>query len=384
MLQSAIVDTTDTHGESIPAPLSTRAMWLIGWGGAFLFALTVAGQIYLSMLNHGHSYVRLVVWQLCSWSVWAVATPTVLRLGARLSAGPMRRRAWRLVATSAAIMAAHVLVATIVTVWLQPYVPVQTFSLIGAFIIQALSVPGDVIVYGILLLTGSSLAVYHRARNLAIRESQLEADLARAQLDALRLEIEPHFLFNTLNSIASLIRARASERALSMLLGLSELLRATVDGTRQQTTTLGEEAAFVKQYIELQRMRFSDRLDVRYAISPESEPCAVPAFLLQPLVENAIRHGVGKRSGPCRLELAASVDGGDLHVWVRDDGAGLPPDFNVTDHAGTGLRNTQMRLQRLYNGSAQLQLESADGGGTIAHIRLPAKAGPSLRMQPQS
>ena len=229
-------------------------------------------------------------------------------------------------------------------------------------------------VYGILLLIGSSVAIYHRARSLAVRESQLEADLARAQLDALRLEIEPHFLFNTLNSIASLIRSRSSDRALSMLLGLGELLRATVDG-RQHTSTLGEETAFVKRYIDLQRARFSDRLDVRYAISPESESCAVPSFLLQPLVENAFRHGVAKRAGPCRLELAASVNNGELHVWVRDDGAGLPADFSVTDHAGTGLRNTSMRLQRLYDGNAQLRLEPAEGGGTVAHIRLPAQTG---------
>ena len=118
------------------------------------------------------------------------------------------------------IIAAHVLVASLATVGFQPYAPVQTFSFGGALLIQTISVPADLVVYGILLLIGSSVAVYHRARSLAIRESQLEADLARAQLDALRLEIEPHFLFNTLNSIASLIRSRASDRALSMLLGL--------------------------------------------------------------------------------------------------------------------------------------------------------------------
>jgi two-component system LytT family sensor kinase len=229
----------------------------------------------------------------------------------------------------------------------------------------------DLLVYGLLLVIGAGLAVYQRAQNLEARESRLEADLARAQLDALRLEIEPHFLFNSLNSIAALIRKKASDRALSMLLELSELLRAAVDGRRQHTTTLAEETAFVKRYIELQRTRFSDRLDVRYAISPESERCAVPAFLLQPVVENAFRHGFARRSGSCHLELAASVDGNHLHVSVRDDGAGLPPDFDLTEHAGTGLGNARLRLQRLYDGTAQIRLERADGGGTIAHIRLP-------------
>jgi sensor histidine kinase YesM len=305
--------------------------------------------------------------------VWAAATPTVLRLGARLTDRPASfgSRALHVLATGVVIFGVHILIASAATVWLQPYVPVQTFRLGGALIVQTLSVPADLLVYGLLLLIGSSIAVYQRARALELRESHLEADLARAQLDALRLEIEPHFLFNTLNSIASLIRSHATGRALSTLLGLSDLLRAAVDGRRQHTTTLAEETVFVKRYVELQRVRFSDRLDVRYAISPESERCSVPSFLLQPVVENAFRHGLARRSGPCRLELAASVNGSELHLSVRDDGAGLPPNFDLTKNAGTGLRNARLRLQRLYNGAAQLRLEPAEGGGTIAHIRLP-------------
>jgi LytS/YehU family sensor histidine kinase len=305
--------------------------------------------------------------------VWAVATPVAVRLGARLTDGSLSfpRAALRIAVTGVSIFAAHALVASLATVWLQPYVPVQVFRVGAALIVQTLSLPVDVLVYGLLLLIGASLGVYHRARSLELRESRLEADLARAQLDALRLEIEPHFLFNTLNSIASLIRARSGDRALSMLLELSGLLRAAVEGGREQTATLAEEAAFVKRYVELQRVRFSDRLAIRYDISPESEQCKVPSFLLQPVVENAFKHGFARRSGACRLELAASVDDGQLHVSVRDDGAGLPVGFNLAEHAGTGLGNARLRLQRLYNGAANLQLERADGGGTIAHIRLP-------------
>ena len=353
---------------------------VLGAAGAGLVALTVAAQIYLSMLSHGHSFVRMVAWQLCSWSVWALATPMVLRLGARLSERSARRPYGQAIGAGLAIIVIHIAVASIATVGFQPYAPMDTFELRRALFIHTLSMPADMAVYGVLLLIGSALAVSHRARSLEIRESRLEADLARAQLDALRLEIEPHFLFNTLNSIASLIRTRSSDRALSMLLGLSELLRATVDG-RQHTSTLGEETAFVKRYIELQRVRFSDRLDVHYDISPESAPCAVPAFLLQPLVENAFRHGVAKHSGPCRLELSASVDEGELHVRVRDNGAGLPANFSVDDHAGTGLRNTRLRLQRIYDGAARLDLEPADGGGTVVHVRLPAHVGAFHRPQ---
>jgi sensor histidine kinase YesM len=335
--------------------------------------LTVAGQIYLSMMDHGHSFARIAVWQIGSWSVWAAATPMVVRLGARLADRPLSLAgaALRIGATGLGVFTAHIVVASIATVWLQPYIPVQIFRFDTALVLQVFSLPVDMLVYALLLLSGAVLAAYQKARNLELRESRLEADLSRAQLDALRLEIEPHFLFNSLNSIASLIRTRASDRALSMLLDLSGLLRAAVDGRRQHTTTLAEEAAFVKRYVELQRTRFSDRLAVRYDISPESEQCKVPSFLLQPVVENAFRHGFARRSGSCHLELTASVDDGQLHVSVRDDGAGLPPDFNLAEHAGTGLGNARLRLQRLYNGAAQLQLERADEGGTIAHIKLP-------------
>jgi two-component system LytT family sensor kinase len=353
---------------------------ILGAIGAGLLALAVSAQIYLSMLDHGHSFVRMVAWQLCSWSVWALATPTVLRLGARLSDRPARAVYGNVASVAGLVIAAHILVASLSTVLVQPYVPMETFGLRRSLLIHVLSIPADLAVFGVLLLIGSSLAVSHRARSLEIRESRLEADLARAQLDALRLEIEPHFLFNTLNSVASLIRTRSTDRALSMLLGLSDLLRATVDG-RRHTTTLGEETEFVKRYIELQRVRFSDRLEVEYAISPESERCAVPTFLLQPLVENAFRHGVAKQSGQCRLEVSASVENGELHVCVRDNGAGLPPDFDVDSHAGTGLRNIKLRLQRIYEGAAGFELGPAHGGGTVARVRLPAHTGVFRRLE---
>jgi hypothetical protein len=146
-------------------------------------------------------------------------------------------------------------------------------------------------------------AVYAHARSLEVRESRLEADLARAQLDALRLEIEPHFLFDTLNAIASFIRSRANDRALAMLLGLGDLMRESIDSSHQHTTTLGAELAFVQRYIYLQRVRFMDRLTVHYDAPAGCESSPVPSFLLQPLVENAFRHGIARRPGQCRLQI---------------------------------------------------------------------------------
>jgi two-component system LytT family sensor kinase len=130
----------------------------------------------------------------------------------------------------------------------------------------------------------------------------------------------------------------------------------------------------VKRYIDLQAMRFSDRLTVGYSVDRDCEACAVPTFVLQPLVENAFRHGIARRPGPCRLELAARVEGRLLHIWVNDDGAGLPPGFRIGDHAGVGLRNATSRLQTLFGEQGTLEIGPREHGGTSVHITLPARA----------
>jgi two-component system LytT family sensor kinase len=193
----------------------------------------------------------------------------------------------------------------------------------------------------------------------------------RARLEALRLEIQPHFLFNTLNSIAALIRVRANDQALTMLLGLGELMRATIDRSPSQVTPWPIELGFTRGYIELQQVRFGDRLDVAYDVEPSTDGCQVPAFLLQPIVENAFRHGIGGRAGHCRLELAASMAGGRLRVTVRDDGAGVPAGFDLTRDAGTGLSNIRTRLRNLYGPTASLNVAPAAGGGTLVVLDLP-------------
>ena len=209
----------------------------------------------------------------------------------------------------------------------------------------------DPVVYVLLIVGGRALASSERTWQLQLRDSQLESDLAKAQLDALRLEIEPHFLFNTLNAIAAQIRLNENAGALSMLLRLSELMRSTLDRTAGQYTSLGEEVAHVSRYVDLQRTRFNDRLSVVYAVDPTCDARPVPAFLLQPIVENALRHGLSPNVRPGRLEIGARQDGAELRLWVRDDGSGLPDTFDLRRDAGTGLRNISARLERIYWGS---------------------------------
>lgn len=355
-----------------PEPVAARWIVALALVGAVMLSVAITAQTYLSMLGHGHSFLGILGWQLSCWSVWALAAPAIVRQAARLANGGDGARTWARLAASGALFAAvHVAVAAQLSLWFQPYVPVVARSFRESATHQLSVLPVDAIVFGVLVLSGWALAAAQTARRLALRESQLEAELARAQLEALRLEIQPHFLFNTLNAIAALIRLKVNDRALDMLVGLSELMRATLDRTGEQECTLDAELDFTRRYADLQAARFGDRLEVVYQIDPACAGVRVPTFILQPLVENAIRHGAARQSARCRIEIAASLHGDGVHLQVSDDGAGLPPGFDVSRHAGTGLRNLRSRLARLYGQAGRLDVRRRDGSGTVVEIVVP-------------
>ena len=360
-----------------PALVSNGRVLLIGAVCAVFVALSVSAQSYLSMLGHGHSFWRILWWQLSTAGLWALFAPVLVRVGARLhDMSKVQRHTWALVAATGLLtIAAHIAITAQLSIWLSPFQPVVVsdfaFAVRSQFESQFAT---DVLVFAMLLVVGRTAAVSDRARRSALRESKLEAELARAHLEALRLEIQPHFLFNTLNSIAALIRLQANEKALDMLLGLGALMRATIDRPPDHLTTLATEVDFVRQYLDLQGARFGDRLDVTFTIDPATLPVMVPSFLLQPIVENALRHGVARKPGRCHLEVSATLEGPSLRVQVTDDGAGLVPGFSLDQNAGTGLRNIRVRLQQLFGVGARLTVDSRQGGGTIVDITMPADA----------
>ncbi|HEV8392898.1 MAG TPA: histidine kinase [Vicinamibacterales bacterium] len=357
------------------APFSTLTLLLIPAAGAVALALITATQIYLAMWNHGHSLLRMVVWQMALWAFWLCSAPWILRIAGRTT------RLWVLAPLGLGLVLLHLLAAGLATSWIipfavvgQPYTgPEHSLTDWIRVAVPYILLP-DPAVYLLLIVGGRALASSERAWQLELRESQLESDLSRAQLDALRLEIEPHFLFNTLNSIAALIRLNDNGAALAMLLRLSDLMRSTLDRTSGQYTSLGEEVAHVARYVDLQRARFNDRLSVIYAVDPSCDPLPVPAFLLQPIVENALRHGLSPNARPGRIEIGARQDDERLRLWVRDDGTGLPASFDLQRDAGTGLRNISARLERIYGPHAQLALRTNETGGTTAEVLLPSVA----------
>jgi signal transduction histidine kinase len=363
------------------ASLPTGPVLAIGFACAAFVALSITAQTYLSMLGHGHSFWRILWWQLSVAGLWALLAPALMRLGAGLPAlRASTPQTWlATIGAGALAILAHIGIAAWLSIWLRPFVPVVVSDFSTAFRSQFESqFATDILVVAMLLVLGRTLAFGDRARRSALRESRLEAELARAHLEALRLEIQPHFLFNTLNSIAALIRMHANEQALDMLLGLGALMRATIDRPPDHLTPLSTEVAFVRQYLELQRARFGDRLEVSLVIPDQAAPVMVPSFLLQPLVENALRHGVAKRPGRGRIAIDATLADGRLLVTVDDDGNGLPAGFDLDRNAGTGLRNIRVRLEQLYDHDARLVVEPAPGGGTRVSVTLPAVRGTAI------
>lgn len=213
--------------------------------------------------------------------------------------------------------------------------------------------------------------MYHAERTaaaeLAARTAQLEGQLAHAQLDALRLQLHPHFLFNTLNAIAALAGADPA-RAQRMLARLGELLRQTLDGDDAAEITVARELELLAPYLDIQRMRFEERLRFREEIAPEARAALIPPLLLQPLVENAVQHGVSRREQGATIVLRIAPLPDRLRVEVEDDGPGPPPGPAAT---GIGLANTRARLAQLYPDASTVELRAGAAGGAIARVELP-------------
>ncbi len=204
-----------------------------------------------------------------------------------------------------------------------------------------------------------------------IRSAELERLLAEARLATLRSQLDPHFLFNTLNSISAYVESAPRDARL-MLEQLGDLLRLSLEHADEQEVPLERELMFVDRYMQLQLVRFAGRLDVQMRVNDDVLTAAVPTFLLQPLVENAIRHGVSKLPTAGLIEVSVWRDNETLRVRVRDNGAGVPPGWTLDQHVGVGLGKTRARLEQLYGkGAFSLQLTSSTGTGACVDVTMP-------------
>jgi signal transduction histidine kinase len=307
--------------------------------------------------------------------VWAFFSPFVLLL---IFVLPISRRTWRRalpVHLAAAVAAGLVWIPNLqgVRLVLVAYFDDAGLSreLSSAFVFRILV--QSLMLYTEIAAVGHGIHYYRESQARALKTSRLEAQLAQAQLQVLRMQLHPHFLFNTLNTISALVHkdARAADRMLALL---GDLLRDSFDKLGAQEVELKEEIDFLDRYLEIEKTRFQDRLVVAKDLDPEALDALVPYLILQPLVENAIRHGVARRAGAGRIELLARRENGELRLHVRDDGPGMTPGAERAAQGGVGLANSQARLQQLYGSSQRLELVARPEGGLDVSLTIPFRS----------
>jgi LytS/YehU family sensor histidine kinase len=345
------------------------------WAGVAAFwvfiALMYAAQIvWVSQLPGERVNVRAAIaWQSIYYAAWIPFTILVWRVsgGWLLGAAASRRRVLLHVPLFLAVLAAITLTATVVAPLLarrpEPVWPTWWLQFRGRAHLM-------VLIYTAVVGTGTALLLFERYRDRQAAEAKLQAELAAARLRALRAHLEPHFLFNSLHTIAALARCNDLDGVVRLTASLSDILRHLLD-TGGGAARLRDEFTIVDRYLAIQRMRFGDRLDVSLSLAPELTDARVPVLVVQPLVENALKHGLAPRVRRGTLSVAARVDSGRTRIDVEDDGVGLPDGWTLRTSRGTGLRNLSQRLAAEFGAAAELNVEPRTGGGVRATVMLP-------------
>lgn len=335
-------------------------LWGWIWLGWTALALFFAISLWLNYVTQGRpaNFRASLVVSLSEWWIWALLTPVPVALARRW---PLERpRLGRHVAfhtgAGAAVAVIKVLAERIVRIWIfgvAPYLLPSNLAL-------------HFLVYWAIVLLAMMTAFYHRNRARELQSAQTEARLHEMRLRLLSAQLQPHFLFNALSTIAESVHEDA-DKADRMIAGLGDLLRATLDSSDHKVS-LDEELALAGKYLAIQQARFDDRLRIDIDVPADLGRWLVPRLLLQPLLENAVHHGVSARRGAGAIRVQARRVGAALELTVADDGAGLSRELGSD---GVGLSNTRARLDAVYQGQARLHLHSTADRGTAVIVTLP-------------
>jgi hypothetical protein len=319
--------------------------------------------------DHPVSIARAIWLGAGTWLAWPIVTPVIVWLGQRWRLDqPPRWRALPAHMVAAAVIGVVTAAVTAIAVY-DPGTPRPLAEYLTARIVPR--APMGATLYFIILGVSYLAINTRRLREEELHAARLSDELSAAQLTALRWQLQPHFLFNSLNAVMTLVRDRDTDRAERALGLLSDFLRRTLREGGEPTVPLDRELAFVRTYLELETLRFGDRLRVVYSIPAEIGAARVPSFVLQPLVENALRHGILDLPGGGTLRISADTRGDTLMLCVDDDGVGLRPGWD-SSRTGVGLANVRARLAHIYGAEASLEVTSGSGrSGTRAIVELP-------------
>ena len=356
--------------DSTDLPVRTQMRYGLRWPVILLVA-TVLGLLssalawqFTRALGRPVVYWRSLVILNCSyWYLWALFTPVIVWLSQHFRFE--RRGLWRavLVHTPCVVVfsLAHIAAMSGVHLWLatQAGKPFAWWADVNRSALQ--NFDWEMITYWAIVGLSHAVLYYRESRDRAVRTSQLETQLVEAQLAALQQQLHPHFLFNTLHAISALMHkdVAAADRT---LMRLSDLLRITLENIGRHEVSLKAELEFLTKYLEIEQTRFADRLTVRFDIQPETLDGRVPNLILQPLVENAIKHGVSRKSGPGHIRITARREGDKLWMEVRDDGVGLTENGWHALHKGIGVSTTRERLLRLFGADFRFEFHRQNPG----------------------
>ena len=315
------------------------------------------------------------------WGLWMLVMPVVIWLAQRFrfDGGRWRRSSVVHGTTSIVLSVVHIAVFGVAYFWANgptPWGPTVE-RMISYF--ESRYIATDFFIYAAALSVYYAFAYFSRFRHLALvaaqtesRATRLQLNLAEARIHALRMELNPHFLFNTLNAVAGLVRKREHDAAVDMLARLGDLLRTTLDREMPAEIPLADELSYLGRFVDIELVRFGDRLHVTWDVDADVRTALVPPLILQPLVENALRHGIARRPGPALLRVSARRSGLHVELAVRDSGDGLSPIDGRAPREGIGLSNTRARLAELYGPeAASLDVADVPGGGVRARVLLP-------------
>ncbi len=340
----------------------------------FVFVAGTVTGIYFALQAHWNpAFSPRITWSrafgvnLTYYYLWALTTPVVVTIARRLRFDSARwgRALAAHVVASAVLTVAQIIAgeAILALLGLRPAAPFGENVRASFNANFQSSLP----TYWMILFAWLAFDFYVKSRDRELRSAQLAGELSRAQLQALRMQLKPHFLFNTLNSISSLMYSDV-EAADAMLARLSEFLRLTLDRELEQEVTLTEELEYVRRYLEIEKIRFEERLSVRVDVGLDAGEARVPSLALQPLVENAIHHGIAARPGGGTIAIHARRENGTLRISVTDDGVGSgdehPPER-------IGLANTRARLEKLYGAEQQFIFRASPAGGCVVELSIP-------------
>jgi len=363
------MDATRTPRQSL------EWFWIAAiWSGVGLFDATQTVFVMRSEGMH-HAWTRLFLTQFVDWLPWALATPFVLRLGRRYP--PLQLRplsTWaRHIAACLAIGVAYAAWSAAIERALNPFAEMSgpaTFLQIFSHIFYN-SLLSTFVLYATVLLVSYMLDSRERLALQQAEAARLNEQLLKAQLSSLRRQIEPHFLFNTLNSIAGLVREKRNDSAVTMIVELSDFLRRVLEDSNRQQVPLAEELEFTRKYLDIQKIRFVERLQCSMTVPGELLPAQVPMLILQPIVENAIKHGIAKRNQGGAIRILASRSNGMLTLSVYNDGPSLSPNGQI--HSGIGITNMRTRLHSLYGDNFTFNMQNQSPGGVEVSVSVPFK-----------